>query len=210
MTCTEARALLPLLIYDGLDAEEAAVLRGHLAACPDCRREHDALRGVGRLLDVPAPRVEVDLPRLYRTLAEQEAQRARRWRRVALALGAVAALLLVSFGLRLEVRLEAGQMVVRWGQPPAPVAVAPAPAPPAPQLTQVVLSPETEARLRLLSELIQALDQDAESRDQRYQEQITSLEKQLQALQWQANQRWSLTEKNVAALYFLARKGEEP
>ncbi|MGH7174225.1 MAG: anti-sigma factor family protein [Gemmataceae bacterium] len=208
MNCTEVRAALPLLIYDEPSPQDAA-LREHLAHCADCRREHEALQGVRRLLDeAPVPRIEVDLPRLYQSLTDRQARRLRRWRRVALAFGSVAAVLLLAIGLRVQVRLQSGQMLVSWGDPP--------PAPPVGQAfqsdTAVVESqaekPDQREDLRVLSDLIHALKQDADERDQRFGERLDRLQKHVVALQSQADLRWNATENDVAALYLLTRKGE--
>lgn len=206
MTCTEASAALPLLIY-GEPGPKDAALREHLAHCAACRRERQALDGVRRLLDdASAPGVEVDLPRLYQTLTDQQARRLRRWRGVALVLGALAAVLLLVFGLRLHMRLDANQVSVCWGDPPStPAFIAPQP-----PMTQATLPPETEAQLRVLSELIHALKQDVEDRDERLAERLDRLQKHVLALQSQGDLRWSATEQDVAALYLLSRKGEKP
>ncbi|HTU90189.1 MAG TPA: zf-HC2 domain-containing protein [Gemmataceae bacterium] len=207
MKCTDVRAALPLLIY-GEPSPEDTALREHLASCPACRREHEALTGVRRLLDdVSLPRIAVDLPQLHRSLAERQLRRARRWRRIAAAMGAVAAMLLLAIGLRLEVRLEASQLVVRWGEPP-PVGRA---------FQPDVVVPKSQAGepdllddLRVLSDLIHALKQDADERDQLCAERLNRLEKHVRALQSQGDLRWSATEESVAALYLLSRKGEKP
>lgn len=195
MKCTDVRAALPLLIYGEANPQDAALWE-HLAACPTCRRDYEALANVRRLLDdAAAPRIAVDLPQLHRALAERQMQRARRWRRLAVALGGIAALLLLAIGLRLEIRLEATQLVVRWGNPP-PVGQA--------------FQPDLRDDLRVLSDLIHALKQDADDRDQRCEERLDHLEKHVRALRSQADLRWNATEKNVAALYLLSRKGEKP
>jgi hypothetical protein len=208
MKCTEARAALPLLIYGDAGPHEEAALEAHLAHCSACRRERQALENVRRLLDSAAPpRVEVDLPGLHRSLADRHLHKARQWRRIAGALAAVAALLLFLTGLRLEVRLEAGRMVVSLGDPPP----APAPLPPDPPGMNNALPPETtESELRVLSELIHALKRDADGRDRRFEERLDRLERHVEALQAQADHRWSTTEQEMAALYLLARKGEKP
>ena len=211
MNCTDVRAALPLLIY-GEPSLQDAELTHHLALCPSCRREHEALAGVRRLLDDAAvPRVAVDLPQIQRTLAERQLRSARRWRRVAVALGAVAAVLLLVIGLRLELRLDENQLVVRWGNPPSggtgvpPVAsLDRRPAGPAVPLESI------ESELRVFSDLIHALKQDADDRDQHCTERLDRLEKHVRALQSQSDLRWSATEENVAALYLLSRKGEKP
>lgn len=212
MNCTDARAALPLLIYGELGPQEGA-LRQHLTGCPACRHEYESLQGIRRALDaVPTPRVEVDLPRLYQSVADRQAQRLRRWRRIAVALSAAAAVLLMLAVLRVQIRLDAGQLLVRWGEPPGKqeergggTAAAP---------VQVRADPtaaaETEAQLRLLSDLIHALKDDGDDRDQRFQQRLDRLQDHVRALQTQADQRWTTTEQDMAALYVLARKGENP
>ncbi len=205
MKCTAVRAALPLLIYGEASPQDAA-LREHLASCAACRREAEALWGVRRLLDdAPVPHIEVNLPQLHRSLAERQLRRMRRWRRVAVALGALAAVLLLAVGLRLEVRLQSGQLLVRWGDPPPPAA-----APPQPLVKHYPLPPETEAEIRVLSELIHALKQDADDRDQRFAERIDRLQEHVRVLQSQTDLRWNAAEQDVAALYLLSRKGEKP
>lgn len=205
MKCTTVRAALPQLIYGEASPQDAA-LREHLAGCTACRREAEALQGVRCLLDdVSVPHIEVNLPQLHRSLAERQIRRMRRWRRVAVALGALAAMLLLAIGLHLEVRLQAGLLLVRWGDPPPSE-----PAPPQPLVKHYSLPPETEAEIRVLSELIHALKQDADDRDQRFTERIDHLQEHVRVLQSQTDRRWSATEKDVAALYLLSRKGEKP
>jgi hypothetical protein len=208
MKCTDVRASLPLLIYGDVPPEEEAELRNHLAGCPVCRREHEAIQGVRRLLDAaPAPVLEVDVPRIFQSVAARQMRRLRRWRRIALAAGAVAAALLLVLGLRLQIRVEARQFVVRWGDPPP---VVPAPVAPKTIETTPALYAETEAELTVLRELVHALKQDADDRDQQFQERLDRLEGHVQAVQRLADRRWNATEKNMDALYLLTCKGEKP
>lgn len=206
MKCTDVRAALPLLIY-GEPSPHDATVREHLAACPACRREYEALASVRHLLDDAAvPRVTVDLQQLHRALAERQIHRVRRWRRIAVALGGIAAVLLLALGLRLEIRLEANQLVVRWGESPVGRAFRP---------DDIVVEsqagkPDSHDDLRILSDLIHALKQDTDDRDQRCEDRLERLEKHVRALQSQGDLRWSATEKTVAALYLLSRKGEKP
>jgi hypothetical protein len=215
MKCTDVRAALPLLIY-GEPSPQDAALREHVAACPACRRECEALSGVRRLLDDAAvPRIAVDLPQIHRTLAERQMRRVRRWRRTAVAFGALAAVLLLALGLRLEFRLEASQLIVRWGDPPVDGLAGGTGVPPVAGLDRRPAGPTTppgniEAELRVLSDLIHALKQDADERDQLCADRLDRLEKHVRALQSQSDQRWSATEESVAALYLLSRKGEKP
>src|SRR5260370_41394905 len=107
MTCNEIREKLPLYIHGDLPAGEAAQVKQHCESCPTCRKELASLRQVGRLLDaVSAPRVEVNLAQVYAEAMQQQARRARRWRRATIALAGVAALLVLVFGLKLEVSVQ--------------------------------------------------------------------------------------------------------
>src|SRR5262245_7783395 len=194
MNCSQARDRLPGLLYGDLPAAEAAAVEDHLAGCPACRNEHAALRGVRRALDaLPAPPVEVDLPRLYRAEADRRARQLRRWRRAAVALAGAAAVLLLVVGLRLELRVEAHQLVVRWGTPP--------PAPPPVARAEARPDRATQEQVQLLGELVHALAGDLEARDQRQRGELRRLQAQLERLRWQSEQRWAATEDNVSALY---------
>jgi hypothetical protein len=197
MSCTEIRAALPALLYDDLPPAQAEAMREHLAACPACREEEAALRQVsGHLSAVAAPRVQVDLARLYHEAGQLQQLRLRRWRRIAFALSAAAAALLLILGLRLELRVEAHEFVVRWGAPPQRgEAPAPQPAPPASQ------SPED---LYLTQQLIHALADEVVTRDRDNQESLVNLEARLDVLQRQAQERWDATQRVVSTLLTLS------
>jgi hypothetical protein len=208
------------LLYGDLTADEAVRVEEHLAACPACRQVSGALAQVRRLLDVvPAPACPaplVDLPRLYREAAERQGRRLRRWRRTALVLGGLAAAVaLLAVGLRLEVRMEGHQVVVRWGTPPT-VVEAPPPPPTATPMPERIVgpAPEIEEQVRILGELVQLLATDMDERDQRHQEELARLQIRLLALQQQSAQ-WRLaTERDVDALYVAQfgqpKKGKSP
>jgi hypothetical protein len=211
MKCIDVRAALPLLVYGEPSSQDAA-LREHLTVCPACRREYGALAGVRRLLDdANVPRIAVDLPQIHHILAGRQLRRERHWRRAAVALGTVAAVLLLAVGLRWEVRLDANQLVVRWSDPPAGgPGVLPVQSNDRRDAGPTVPSESIEAELRVLSDLIHALKQDADERDQHSAERLDRLEKRVRALQSQSDLRWTATEENVAALYLLSRTGEKP
>jgi anti-sigma factor RsiW len=212
MNCADARPRLPALLYGDLEAEAARALRQHLAGCPACREEYAGLQQVRHALDtVPVPPVQVDLPHLYQEAARRQAGRLRAWRRAALACGAAAALLLLGFGLRLQVRLEAHQVVLCWGEVPKPAeSVVPPPAVP-PAADGPTLA-EVEQRLQLTSNLIHALAEDLEARDAQQQDSLKRLQDRVDALQVQGGARWNETRRDIAALYAaqfaLPKKGE--
>jgi hypothetical protein len=205
MNCAEARRHLPALLYGDLELGAAGAVRQHLAACPACRREHAALDRVRAALDtVPVPVVQVDLPRLYQEAAARQARCVRTWRRTALACAAVAALLLVVFGLRLQVRVGPHEMVLRWGDVP------PAVTPPSSGAAEA--DAEVAQRLQLMSELIHALADDLESRDAQQRDSLKRLQARLDALHLQNDARWGEARRDIAALYVARfgppRKGE--
>jgi hypothetical protein len=199
---------LPDLVAGGLAPDEQKAVADHLSRCPDCRRAVAELRAVSALLKAaPAPAVRVDLPALYRAAAERQARLARRWRRLAVASAASAAALLVAaLGLRLEVRAEGHQVVVRWGPSPAPSAppVAPPPAPatsePAPDET------------RRLTELVLGLANEGDQREERYRQELARLRGQLRLMQRQATEHRAAAEQDLDALYasqFPTPKGDK-
>jgi predicted anti-sigma-YlaC factor YlaD len=211
MNCNHVREHLPELLYESLPPAEAAQLKYHLALCPGCREQYAALERVRGLLDqVPAPEIPVDLPLLYRQAAQGQERRMRRWRRAAFGLVGIAAALLVVVGLRLEVRLEAHQVVVRWGNAPAPdnspsatgqnpgtgVARGDAKEPPV-----------SQQEFQTLRELIYSLASNAETtetrfaaRDQQRQEEIIALRERLKELRSLLQKQWSETRSYVSAL----------
>src|SRR5262249_43070720 len=163
MNCTDIREQLAGFVYGDLEPGEAARVRVHLDGCPACRHELAAVKDVRQLLDtVPAPAMAVDLPALYRELAERQTRGARRWRRSALALAAVAALLLLLLTLPVHLGIENSQLSLRWGTPePIPSIVAPHATVP----TSEPRSQVDEEQVRLLRELVHALQRDADSRE---------------------------------------------
>lgn len=214
MTCTEARDLLPLLLYGDLPPAEAERLRAHLTDCPACARERAVLERVRGALDAaPVPAVQVDLPRLYHEAMAQQARRLRRWRWAAAAGALAAAALLAVVGLRLQVRVQANQVVLSWGNPPA-APLPPAPPEVAPRPAAARVPADVEERLRLMSNLIHALADDMDSRDSHQQEALARIEERLDILQTQGNRRWNETERTVAALVAAqldtTQKGESP
>ena len=213
MNCTRARAHLAALVYGDLPPAETAAVEKHLAGCAACNRERHALQEVRRLLDTaPVPAVQVDVRRLYQEATARQQRSARRWRRTAVALLAVAAAALVVLTLRLEVRWEAHQVTLRWGTPE----VAPAPPAPLPELParEAKRLPPTTDDVQLLRELIHALAADAETRDQRQYLYLQRLQGRLDALQLDSAQRWKALERDIAALYASQfgklAKGEKP
>ena len=205
MNCVAARECLPGMLYRELAPEQQAQLEQHLANCPACTAEYGTLQQLRRSLDVtPVPSARVDLSRLYQQAARHQARRLRRWRRVAAALLATAAALLLVFALKLEVRADGRQFVIRWGAPPEMPVSAPAPQPTEPVTARPVVTAE---EMQLLKDLVHALAADVEARDQRTSEALARLRARLLSDQTQADERWQETERDMAALYVLSQKG---
>jgi anti-sigma factor RsiW len=195
--------MLPLLLYGDLPPEEIASVERHLADCAACREERAGLQRVQKQLDAaPAPPIHVDLPQLYRLAAERHSSRVRRWRRFAMAVGSVAAALLVVTFLRLEIRVQARQLVLTWGASvdasPTPAPLPPPPATAAPA-TQSLAS--VKQQLQLLDELVHALAEDIGTRDRQRKQEILRLSARVRELQHDLAQQRQVTDHDVAALY---------
>lgn len=198
MDCNHARGLLALHVYGDLEAGEKAQVDTHLAGCPACREEANALGRVRQVLDLPeTPKVKVDLARLFEQAGRQQQLRLRRWRRTAAALVAVAAMLLVVFFLKIEIRVQASEFTIRWGTPPAPALPVPAKvvvqAPPAP-----AISPD---EFQVLKNLVHALAENGDVRDRQQQIDVLQLQARIDDLQRQSQARFTAAEHDVAALY---------
>jgi hypothetical protein len=212
--CAQTRDALTDLLYGELPPAVAQAVQEHLAGCAPCRAEFAALRQVRATLDaapVPVPRAEVDLPRLYREAARRQTQRLRRWRRLAAASLAAAAVLLIAFGLNLEVRLEQHQVVLRWGKPPQ--ADAPRPTPPPPDAVRPGAA-DRDAEMQLVKDLIHLMAADVQDRDRQQKEALRALRQGFEALRVQTEERCAATERDVTALYTVQfgprNKGEKP
>jgi hypothetical protein len=216
MNCAQVRAALAEFVYGGLTPDVLSQVESHVNGCPECRRESAALRRVRLLLTAaPAPEVRVDAPAVYRMAAERQARRTRTWRRFALAAcAAVFALIAVTALARLEIHVGSSEMVVRWGPAPEPTPVAHAPGSPA---APVKAAPRDlssiEDRLRVLSELTQALAEDDRDRDEQREQEIAHLRQQVKDWQGQSAQRFGAVERDFDALYtaqFPSHKGGRP
>jgi Putative zinc-finger len=204
MTCDQVRPLLPLAVYGDLTGTEEEAIRGHLAACLPCRSEAEAIRRLRTSLDaVPPPEVTVSVAGILRAETADQARRARRWRRVAIAAGSLAACVLTILLLRPDIRIDDGALVVRWREP----------SPQPPQAVVKVEQPVREdERVDLLMKLVRAMADDAEGRDRDRRGEITSLKARVDRLAIQEDARWQDIQKDVGVLYraqFARREGGE-
>lgn len=190
MNCNAVRELLPLFAYDDLAADEARSVARHLADCPACQAEHAALRQTRAALDAtPAPAIAIDLDTLVQTDVRREFARSRRWRRIALTVGGLAAALLLALVLQVEVQAGNGQFTIAWR--PAPANSKPDPRTP---------TPEFEERLQLVREITRALAADVADRDERQQAALVRLQNEIEQLQNVSVERWRTTERDIATL----------
>jgi hypothetical protein len=205
MNCSQVRENLPLFVYGDLQPEEATAVEGHLSNCAVCRREQVELQSVRAALNaVSVPSVRVDLTQLLREATALRASQARRWRRVAIALGSMAAALVIVLMLRLELRLEAHQVVLRWGagdEEALPQSSVPQPKRGVSAHRDLVFNPALETRLQVMNDTLHALAAYVDEHDLQQRERMERLQARIESVQRQNGQRWSDTERSVAAIY---------
>src|SRR5882724_6783239 len=115
MTCTDIREQLPLHLYGDLPPDERARVDAHLTQCPACRVVAAEFAAIRRGLNAaPAASRPLEVSEIYRRETVRQRRRARRWQ-VAAVVGAAAAVLVLF--ARADIRLDARQLVVRWGTP---------------------------------------------------------------------------------------------
>ncbi len=211
--CAQTRESLAGLLYGELPPAEAQAFQQHLAGCPACQAEYAALGQVRAALHVavpPVPEVTVDLTQLYREAARQQANRLRRWRRLALGALTAAGVLLAVFGLKLEVRLEQHQVAIRWGAPPRLERPQPNPKPPEPDRALA----ERDAELQLVKDLIHLLADDMKDQSTQQKEALHALRERVEALRTLVDERYATMERDFLALYTAQfgprEKGEKP
>jgi hypothetical protein len=122
----------------------------------------------------------------------------RRWKRFALTAGALAASLLALLLIRPDIRINNGELAIRWAVPTEQprnnetVAVAQQPLP---------RDTELEERIRVLSDLVKLLNLQMESADQKRRDELEVLIARVDLLRIQSQQRWDETNRDVTALY---------
>jgi anti-sigma factor RsiW len=218
MNCDSVRPQLADWVGGELNAREAEIVQQHVGGCDSCRAEADSLRQVLAELDaLPVPKVEMDWRRLYQRADAHRQRQARRWRRVGVAAVAVAAMLLLFVGLRVQVRIEANQIVLSWGDTPTveEKAVAPAPVVVIREVVkeQVPAGPSAE-EVEVLQELIHAIAADVKRVDGNQEAGLTQLRTNLDRLRSWSDQRFAVAEQQWATLYVAqfgaAKKGDQP
>jgi predicted anti-sigma-YlaC factor YlaD len=203
MNCELARDLLPLALTGDLEPAQSTALDEHLASCAACRRERAALQSVRAALDAPAtPNVSVDVAAIWHDAAARQNRSLRRWRRVAVAGGALAASLLLLALLRVDIQLGNGQLVLSWG---APTEV-PAPGRPVDDLSVAIAKAtaacaELEERAKVLGQLVAALRDDFVTRDRQRQTEIAVLVSRLEMMRDREQRRWEENRRDLTALY---------
>jgi hypothetical protein len=149
----------------------------------------------------------VRLPQLYAALHRRSQRRARRWRWAALfALATAAGLAFLALSMRLEMRVEQHQLVVRWGTVPAE----PPPALPTERETDVLppgeagdlrAGPDMAEQVALLSQIVRTLVRDGQNQEQQRKDEIARLQARLDDLQRRTDHRLTDAEKDLRTLY---------
>ncbi len=213
MHCTQIRERLLAWQYGDLSPVEQAEVTRHLATCAACREESSAWQEFrGQLGAFTGPAVQVNLSGVYQAAVQRHEQRVGRWRRSAIAIAAVAAVVLIAVGLKLEVRVDASQVVVRWG---APAEILPMSEPPGPVLiqTQPAAPQVTAEDLALVKNLIRALAQDVRTRDRQQQEALLQMQSRFETLLGRTTEYVAANERDKAALYLtqvrMQKKGDK-
>jgi hypothetical protein len=213
MNCTQLRNRLPELLYEDVPAADREQLKEHLARCPECRSEYASLQEVQHSLNrVSVPEISVNLPLLYRQVADHQARAGRRWRRFALGVGGLAAAVIIVLALRLEIRLGREQVVIRWGPSDGPIEQIVNPEAGSPGFVQSELPfpPASEAELLPLREVIHVLAEDmdklareVDARDRRQQQSLARFQEQLTQLR-------TFTQRQMAlSLADSSKKGDD-
>ena len=206
MDCTQIRGRLLAWQYGELSPAEQAEVARHLAACAVCRQEASGWQEFrGQLQAFTGPAVQVNIPGIYQQALQRRESGTRRWRRAAVAVTALAAAVLIAVVPKLEVRVDASQLIVRWGAPAEPV--------PAPVLAQTPApAPQVSAEdLALVKNLVRALAQEVQAGDRRQQEALLAMQARLEYVLGQTSEYVAANERDkavLAAQFRLQRKGD--
>ncbi len=173
----------------------------------------DEFSGVRAALDaVPAPATApVDLAAIYRAAHERQIRVARRWKRAAATLAALAAgVIVVALIPKLDVRLTGDEFAIRWGQPPVVVEETVRPVlQPDPRLPSLIGEQQQQiAAMRAITvkyaemqELLLALTTDVADRDKMQLERIAALAGEIRAYQLATAKQFDQSEKTNTTLY---------
>jgi Putative zinc-finger len=199
MKCEQLRERLALLIYGDLNPDEMKPARDHLDQCAACRRERDSLISTRQALDsAPVPDMRINVAAIQNQALALQARSMRRWKRFAFAAMALAASLLALLVIRPDIRINDGELAIRWAAPAEPPRTGEpiflAQAPP-------VRDAELDERIRVLSNLIQMLNLQMEGADQKRRDELEVLIARVDLLRIQSQQRWDETNRDVTALY---------
>jgi predicted anti-sigma-YlaC factor YlaD len=192
MNCVTIRGLLPLFAYDDVGLLEARTIQSHLSECAECRAELAEFNLARQAIDgMPAPRVSIDSETICGKSSLPTLPK-KTWRSVATIAGIAAAL--IGFALlKLEVRIDGSQLVVRWGAP-TDVTM---------QVTQSAPASlaALEERVQLLQNLTRALANDVAQRDQILKNEWVAERNRLEAATHLAVLRSQEAGRDIDALY---------
>lgn len=121
MNCSDIAEQLPLLLYDELEADEAASVRSHLASCETCAEAWRELQQTRTALDEWSP---IETGRDVRELftdpanANPPAVTGNGWKLHPIITGLAAGLLLMAtlFFIGVDIRKDAGRLTISFGR----------------------------------------------------------------------------------------------
>jgi len=137
MKCPDVSPNLAALVLGGMEPEEAAEIRHHLASCPSCRNELEDLEKVNRALQASPPpevppgylkekilsQVRAEQPSTYdEELASSGGYRSKYLRQVIVGVAAAAAVAMVALGIILSLREEPPVATIQLVPTPAEAA----------------------------------------------------------------------------------------
>lgn len=222
MNCDDVKRQLVDLLYGELAADAQRSVQSHLAGCDTCRAEWDALHRTHALLDAPASPLPlgedptplppppqgdgpgergaataINVPQVFRVIAERRDRSRRRWRLGTVAAGLTAAGLMLVVGLGVRVDVSAGHIVIAWKGAPMPI---PAPRHETDELRARL--DEQGDRIASVEELAGLAAQEVLAVDRRHSNELADLRqqlvevdrlrRQLGAFQRQNDERWRL------------------
>ena len=161
---------------------------------------------------IPTPGSKlVDIAAIYRAALDRQAISARRWKRIAGAVAALAAgVILLALVPQLEIRLTSDEFAVRWGTPPVVVeekfvqVTQPDPRLPSfidDQQKQIAAMRAIDMKYAEMQDLLLALAVDVSDRDKAQLERIAELTRDLRAYQIATSKQFDQTEKTSTTLY---------
>jgi hypothetical protein len=221
MCCDNNSERLIELSYGELSRDDAEELESHLAACEACRREWEAIRQNGELLDLANRKHMRDVPSLdpadlFAAQQRSGARQLQRWKHLALAATAAAMLLAVTSAAIRRIEIDSTHVTIRWQESPAP--------PPSQELKADAALAQFRAELaetrHLLADHRQRLDNldqlaalivtELKDDDARFAQAVAALHVRIDVLRRQNDQRWQAVGRGFHDWYLTQRLESSP